>query len=241
MLFYCHYDTIIVTIYITHIIIFDKDIAVLNICSCCFGNSCSRWWRSAQCWWRPSAFSLTNSSYTTSPRRAISITSSLSLSYASACHGTAPSGFYSKDCTWHGRIRSRTKNSWFLQALHACRTAGGWGFLAWNFWCTSHRVENKCNRHYQKSQWSLCLPDTRYGVPGGGQEALEHNYKCTLQYEAYMLYLGKFRVDFIYLGQFRIGKIYLGKFRSEITKYAWKATIVFRDLLRSCQTNRIKF
>ena len=28
------------------------------------------------------------------------------LSYASACHGTAPSGFYSRDCTWHGRIGS---------------------------------------------------------------------------------------------------------------------------------------
>jgi hypothetical protein len=42
---------------------------------------------------------LTNASYTTSASRAHSITFSLSPSYASACHGAAPSGFYSRDCT----------------------------------------------------------------------------------------------------------------------------------------------
>ncbi len=36
MLFYCHYDMIIVIILIIHIIIFD--IAVFNVCSCCFAT-----------------------------------------------------------------------------------------------------------------------------------------------------------------------------------------------------------
>ncbi len=165
--------TLITLIHIIHVMI---PFTEFKVHSFSFSNSCSRWWRSTWSWWRWSAISVTNTYNTSCPCRVISITYSLCPSYASASHGTAPSGFYSLDCTWHGRIGSCWKNTRFWQALHAWWSASARGFFAWNLWCSSRWVENKCNRLSQKSQWSLCLSDTRHGVAGGGQEDLEHNY-----------------------------------------------------------------
>ena len=109
--------TLITIIHIIHVILLFPDFPVHCVSS---SNSCSRLWRSTWSWWRSSAIWVSNTSNTSCPCRVIRLTSSLYPSYASACNGSAPSGIYSRDCTWHGRIENYAQGS-----------AEGWDCRRW--------------------------------------------------------------------------------------------------------------